>query len=198
MKRIIIITSIISTLFGCGQSDKNVKLDKIIFHTSMCFGTCPTYHLQVDNNREVKLYAEQVYKNGSYETDTTKTGYFVGIVADTTFRKLTNELGVRGFPTIFFTDTTEKKEIVYSSNPYSTFENALVKLYPNASKKNYDKTWSTVFSKYHSLTAKEFSELTEIPRNESEKYLDNLTAKGHLEKLTTKNGAIWTLKNTSR
>jgi putative protein-disulfide isomerase len=112
--------------------------------------------------------------------------------------KLGRELGVRGFPTIFFTDTTEKKEIVYSSNPYSTFENALVKLYPNASKKNYDKTWSTVFSKYHSLTAKEFSELTETPRNESEKYLDNLTAKGHLEKLTTKNGAIWTLKNTSR
>lgn len=106
MKRIIIITSIISILFGCGQSDKNVKLDKIIFHTSMCFGTCPTYHLQVDNNREIKLYAEQVYKNpqdfGSFETDTTKTGYFVGIVADTTFRKLTNELSNIGLDTLEF------------------------------------------------------------------------------------------------
>jgi predicted HTH transcriptional regulator len=46
------------------------------------------------------------------------------------------------------------------------------------------------------LTAKEFSELTEIPRNKSEKYLDDLKAKGHLKKLKTKNGAIWTLKNT--
>ena len=112
--------------------------------------------------------------------------------------KLGRELGVRGFPTIFFTDTTGQKEMVYGSKPYTTFESALLKLFPTAIKTNYDRTWNAVFSKYHSLTAKEFSELTETPRNESEKYLDDLTAKGHLEKLTTKNGAIWTLKNTSR
>ena len=112
--------------------------------------------------------------------------------------KLGRELGVRGFPTIFFTDTTGQKEMVYGSKPYTTFESALLKLFPTAIKTNYDRTWNAVFSKYHSLTAKEFSELTETPRNESGKYLDDLTAKGHLEKLTTKNGAIWTLKNTSR
>jgi predicted DsbA family dithiol-disulfide isomerase len=112
--------------------------------------------------------------------------------------KLGSELGVRGFPTMFFTDTNGHKEMVYGSKPYNTFENALLKLFPAASKTNYDKTWSAVFSKYHSLTAKEFSELTGIARNETEKYLDDLTAKGQLEKLTTKNGAIWTLKSTSR
>ena len=112
--------------------------------------------------------------------------------------KLGSELGVRGFPTMFFTDTAGNKEMVYGSKPYDTFENALVKLYPTASKTTYDKTWSSIFSKYHSLTAKEFSELSGTPRNESEKYLDDLKVKGHLEKLTTKNGAIWTLKNTSR
>ena len=99
---------------------------------------------------------------------------------------------------MFFTDTNGHKEMVYGSKPYNTFENALLKLFPAASKTNYDKTWSAVFSKYHSLTAKEFSELTGIARNETEKYLDDLTAKGQLEKLTTKNGAIWTLKSTSR
>jgi len=109
--------------------------------------------------------------------------------------KLGRELGVRGFPTMYFIDTTGQKEMVYGSKPYSTFESALLKLIPSATKTTYDKTWNAVFSKYHSLTAKEFSELTEIPRNESEKYLDDLIAKGHLEKLTTKNGAIWTLKN---
>ncbi len=112
--------------------------------------------------------------------------------------KLGRELGVRGFPTMFFTDTTGHKEIVYGSKPYSIFESALLKLLPVASKTNYDKTWSSVFSKYRSLTAKEFSELTGTPRNESEEYLDDLTLKGNLEKLTTKNGAIWTLINTSR
>ena len=112
--------------------------------------------------------------------------------------KLGRELGVRGFPRMFFTDTTGQKEMVYGSKPYSTFESALLKLFPTATKTSYDKTWNAVFSKYNSLTAKEFSELTGTPRNESEKYLDDLTAKGQLEKLTTKNGAMWTLKNTSR
>lgn len=112
--------------------------------------------------------------------------------------KLGRELGVRGFPTMFFTDTTGQKEMVYGSKPYSTFESTLLKLFPSATKTSYDKTWNAVFSKYNSLTAKEFSELTGTPRNESEKYLDDLTAKGQLEKLTTKNGAMWTLKNTSR
>lgn len=111
--------------------------------------------------------------------------------------KLGRELGVRGFPTIFFTDTTGNKEMVYGSKPYQTYENALLKLHPTSTKTAYDKTWSSVFSIYHSLTAKEFSELTETPRNECEKYLDDLTSDGKLEKLTTKNGAIWTLKNTS-
>lgn len=110
--------------------------------------------------------------------------------------KLGRELGVRGFPTMFFIDSTGNKEMVYGSKPHSTFENVLVKLYPSATKNIYDKTWNAVFSKYHSLTAKEFSELTEKPRNECEKYLDDLTANGKLEKLTTKNGAIWALKNT--
>lgn len=112
--------------------------------------------------------------------------------------KFGRELGVRGFPTMFFTDTIGNKEIVYGSKPYNTFENALLKLFPDATKTNYDKTWSAIFSKYNSLTAKEFSELTGTPRNETEKYLDSLTINGKLEKLTTKNGAIWTMKNASR
>jgi putative protein-disulfide isomerase len=112
--------------------------------------------------------------------------------------KLGVELGVRGFPTIYFTNATGNKEMVYGSNPYGIFEMALLKLHPAATKTTYDKTWKFVFSKYHSLTAKEFSELTETPRNECEKYLEDLTANGTLEKLTTKNGAIWTLKSNSR
>lgn len=108
--------------------------------------------------------------------------------------KLGREIGVRGFPTMFFTDTKGNKELVYGSKPYETFEHALLKLYPSANKTNYDKTWSAVFSKYHSLTAKEFSELTGIPRNECENYLNELTNNKKLEKLTSKSGAIWTLK----
>lgn len=108
--------------------------------------------------------------------------------------KLGKELGVRGFPSMFFADTAGHKQMVYGSKPYSTFENALLTLFPTATKTTYDKSWTSVFSHYPSLTAKEFSELTGTPRNECEKFLDELTAQGKLEKLTTKNGALWTLK----
>ncbi|MBI2258256.1 MAG: DsbA family protein [Flavobacteriia bacterium] len=108
------------------------------------------------------------------------------------------ELGVRGFPTILFTDTTGNKEIVYGSKLYETYENTLLKLFPTASKTTSDKTWSFIFSKYNSLTAKEFSVITGTPRNESEKHLVDLSTQGKLEKQTTKNGAIWTLKKTNQ
>lgn len=108
---------------------------------------------------------------------------------------LGSQLGVRGFPTMFFTDKTGQKIMVYGTKPYSVFENALLQIIPSATKTEYSKNWEYVFEKYHSLTAKEYSEITDTPRNESENYLNELTMKGKLEKMTTKNGAIWRLKN---
>jgi putative protein-disulfide isomerase len=107
--------------------------------------------------------------------------------------KLGRDLGVRGFPTIFFTDSTGRKERVYGSQPYSTFESTLLQLLPTATKTSYDKTWQGVFSKYHSLTAREYSELTNTPRSQSDAILDSLTTSGHLTKLCTKNGHLWTV-----
>lgn len=112
--------------------------------------------------------------------------------------KLGRELGVRGFPTMFFIDNTGKTEMVYGSKPYSTFENVVLSLYPTVEKYEYGKSYEAVFSKYQTLTAKEFSELTGIARSESEQFLNDLTANGTLEKLTTKNGSIWKMKNTGR
>lgn len=109
--------------------------------------------------------------------------------------KLGKELGVRGFPTMFFVDDSGNKEMVYGSRPYPFYEMAILKLNPNAAKSEYSKNWETLFSKYSTLTAKEFSELSGTPRNESEKQLNELVAKGNLEKHTTKNGSIWKRKN---
>lgn len=107
--------------------------------------------------------------------------------------KLGRDLGVRGFPTIFFTDSAGNQEKVYGSQPYSTFESTLLQLLPTVTKTSYDKTWQGVFSKYHSLTAREYSELTNTPRSQSEAILDSLTKSGHLTKLSTKKGHLWTL-----
>ena len=108
--------------------------------------------------------------------------------------KLGKELGVRGFPTIFFIDEAGKKEIVYGTRPYAFYEMAILKLNPNATKSEYSKNWETLFSKYNSLTAKEYAELSGTPRNESETILNELSEKGALKKFTTKNGSIWSIK----
>ncbi|HTN68005.1 MAG TPA: ClpXP adapter SpxH family protein [Dysgonamonadaceae bacterium] len=112
--------------------------------------------------------------------------------------KLGKELGVRGFPTLFFFDESGNQEIVYGSRPYPFYEMAILKLNPNAIKSEYSKNWETLFSKYPTLTAKEFSELSGTPRDESEKQLNELVVNGNLEKHTTKNGSIWTIKKISR
>lgn len=108
--------------------------------------------------------------------------------------KLGKELGVRGFPTIFFTDAAGNDETVYGSRPYAFYEMAILKLNQNATKSEYSKHWETLFSIYPSLTAKEYSELSGTPRNESEIILNELSKKGALEKFITKNGSIWSIK----
>lgn len=107
--------------------------------------------------------------------------------------KIAKEYGVRGFPTIFVLDSTGKKEIVYGSKPYAFYEIAILKVNSTIEKSEYAKDWKTLFSKYNSLTAKEYSVLSGMPRKESEIALNELSAKGELQKLTTKNGSLWAI-----
>lgn len=108
--------------------------------------------------------------------------------------KLAREFGVRGFPTIFVINNSGGKEIVYGSKPYAMYEGAILKLNSEVEKVEYSKTAEDLFSRYSSLTAKEFSELSGKSRTESEKILNQLTEQNKLSKLTTKNGSLWTLK----
>ncbi len=72
---------------------------------------------------------------------------------------------------------------------------ALLKLDPSTNKSKYSKTLEPLFLKYNSLTAKEYTELFGNLRINSEELLNDLVANGYFEKLSTKNGAIWTVKN---
>ncbi len=108
--------------------------------------------------------------------------------------KVAREYGVRGFPTIFFLDNSGNKEIVYGSKPYAFYETAILNIQPTIVKSEYSKNWETLFSKYNSLTAKEFSVLSGNPRIESEIVLNELSDAGKLEKITTKNGSMWKRK----
>lgn len=104
------------------------------------------------------------------------------------------QFGVRGFPTMIFRDASGNKETVYGSKPYAFYEMAVLKLNDSAKKSEYSKDWESLFAKYASLTAKEFSELSGMPRKESETLLNTISDNKSLKKTTTKNGAIWRLK----
>ena len=106
--------------------------------------------------------------------------------------KLGKQLGVRGFPTVFFVDNSGNQEFVYGVRPYAFYEMAVLKLNPKAQKREYRKNWESLFEIYPSFTAKEFSELSGTPRVESENLLNELSDQGSLKKWTTKNGSIWT------
>lgn len=112
--------------------------------------------------------------------------------------KLARDYGVRGFPTIFIQNKSGERDTIYGTKPYSSFEKAIQNLDSNAAKEQYSKNQEALFSKYNSLTAKEFSELSGISRSESEKQLNELTDKGILEKLTTKNGSLWIRKSLDK
>ncbi|GAB3789739.1 protease adaptor protein SpxH [Spirosoma horti] len=110
--------------------------------------------------------------------------------------KLGKELGVRGFPSLFFVDDSGKQEFVYGSKHYSVYEDALKKIYASAQKNEIDSQWPSLFAHYPSLTAREFSELSGVPRPDSEAYLQNLTEQGHLARIRTKNGDLWLRQHT--
>jgi predicted DsbA family dithiol-disulfide isomerase len=105
--------------------------------------------------------------------------------------KLAGSYGVRGFPTLYFEDLNGNREMVYGTKPYTFYEAAILKLNPPAVKGAYSRDWKSIFSRYNSLTAKEYALLTDTSRSESEQLLNDLTANKLLIRSTTKNGAIW-------
>lgn len=77
-------------LLGC-KTPTQQPFTKLVFHTGMCFGTCPVYHLEIKNDKSVRLYVECIFKPNAknmFAEDTTREGYFTGMANDTSFRKL--------------------------------------------------------------------------------------------------------------
>ncbi len=137
---------------------------------------------------------EQAAKNVGLDTEQLKSDYegkAVNLFQEDLI--LAQEMRVRGFPTMFFKDHKGNTEVVYGSKPYNNYEKAILKLDSGLNKNEYSKTWESLFAKYNSLTAKEYTELSGTPRIESEKLLNDIAAQGYLEKLSNKNGSIWTV-----
>lgn len=104
---------------------------------------------------------------------------------------IARSLGVRGFPTIFFTDEEGNRFLVHGSKPYERYEEALLKLFSEAKKKAIDTDAESLFAVYPTFTAKEFAMLTRKSLQEAEAALDELHAQKVIDKFLSRNGALW-------
>lgn len=107
---------------------------------------------------------------------------------------LARQMGVRGFPSLFFTDKENNVLFLYGVKPYSEFENKLRVLKNNITKHSFDADWKHLFELYKSLTAKEFAVLANKSSEEAKAELNKLTENYQLTMYATKNGNIWYLK----
>jgi len=106
---------------------------------------------------------------------------------DLTYAK---NLGVRGFPTLFFSDGNNNQLTVYGSKPYTSYENALLALYPEAKKKPFiAKNSLALFEIYPTLAPKEYAVILDLSYAEGTTILENLYEKGELSKKSIRNGS---------
>ncbi len=104
---------------------------------------------------------------------------------------LARQLGVRGFPTIFFTDKDDNRFKVYGSKPYEVYEQALLKLYPDAVKKSIDTSLTSLFEHYPTLTTKEAAVLSSQTLEETEASLVLLNNQNKISRYDSKKGVLW-------
>lgn len=105
---------------------------------------------------------------------------------------LTQQMGIGSFPTFIFTENNQHKTIE-GFKPYRLFEETLLKIWPQATKMPYDKSWIGLFNAYPTLTTREFAELSGATKTESEMLLQNLADESKLTKTNTKNGVLWSI-----
>lgn len=108
---------------------------------------------------------------------------------------LGRKLGVRGFPTLFFTDM-QQQITVYGFRPYEQFEQAILKLYPQAVPKSFSTALEALFGHYPTLTTKEFAVLSNKTVAEANTLLEEALQKGILSNYLSKNGPLWSLPPT--
>src|SRR5690606_10078049 len=104
---------------------------------------------------------------------------------------LGRQLGVRGFPSIFFIDQNGNQKFVYGSRPFESYEEAIQALLPEAQKQQYDKSWKSLFARFNSLTVKEFSTMAETDLSATEAVLEALVEQGHVRRVETRNGNLY-------
>jgi len=104
------------------------------------------------------------------------------------------QLGVRGFPTLFFRDVNGNRLTAYGVRSYEEFEGNIKRLVPEAEALSLSSDAMSFFKPVLSLTAKELSIFTKTTLESSLAALEELEKTGKTIAVTTKNGTLWRIK----
>lgn len=92
-KNIVLILTLL--FFSCAVKKEKINFEKIVFHTSHCFGDCPVINLQVNNDRSLllsKLRKSSRSKMSSSDNLTEEYDYFKGQINEKLYDQLLEEL----------------------------------------------------------------------------------------------------------
>ena len=104
------------------------------------------------------------------------------------------QLGVRGFPTVFFNDANGNRLSVYGVRSYEDFAGNIKSLAPEAEAASLSPDAISHFKPFFSLTAKELSIFNKTTIEASISVLEELEKTGKTIAVTTKNGTLWRIK----
>lgn len=104
---------------------------------------------------------------------------------------LAEKLGVTGFPTLFFTNNSNDQHYIKGFQHYEKFEEIIYKLMPDAKKQEINTDPANLFSRFPTMTDKEFAFLTNTSKKDALLKLSELFENGSIGKYESKNGTIW-------
>jgi 2-polyprenyl-6-methoxyphenol hydroxylase-like FAD-dependent oxidoreductase/predicted DsbA family dithiol-disulfide isomerase len=107
---------------------------------------------------------------------------------------LSQQLGVKGFPTLFFSNGDHNKFVLRGLQPYERFESIIHQMIPDAKKESYTRSPEELFSFFPTMTEKEFVYLGNLSKEEAKIILNSMYRQGSIDKYESKNGTIWISK----
>ena len=116
-----IITGLLFIFLLASSAATNAQspFQKIVFHASRCFGTCPQIDLQLDSNRNI--YVNRQFFTSKGEQDKVHSGQFTGVLDNAAYKQLVKILAASdiehwSFPDIDCCDGAITTLIIYRNN----------------------------------------------------------------------------------
>ena len=95
MKKILYLLLTTLILSSCASKKEQNHFEKIIFNTSACFGNCPIYNLQINQDKTFLLYKKESNRSPKLavgENQIATEAYYKGVLSNQKYNELLNEI----------------------------------------------------------------------------------------------------------